>query len=220
MCNSRWLWGVWSDPGNSCCAATPTRSSIPTSSPGRPCARCSGTAWRARRRSARHCRCCRRIFATRARSPIWPTPCSRSSRRALARSTRRAISWSRALRRKAARCVCCPPTPPPCALLLRLPPPPTATRRNLEAQTRPSVQHAIIVLRDEDKPAAREHFRSPLVFSVHEAKGLEYPHVILYTLVSGQRAAYAEVCDGVTQAELQVEQLAYSRARDKGDKSL
>ncbi|MCW5238034.1 hypothetical protein D5047_17855 [Verminephrobacter eiseniae] len=103
---------------------------------------------------------------------------------------------------------------------VRLLPTHTATLRDLDAQTRASVQHAIIVLRDEDKPAAREHFRSPLVFSVHEAKGLEYPHVILYTLVSGQRAAYAEVCDGVTQADLQVEQLAYGRARDKGDKSL
>src|SRR6218665_798330 len=103
---------------------------------------------------------------------------------------------------------------------VRLLPTHTATLRDLDAQTRASVQHAIIVLRDEDKPAAREHFRSPLVFSVHEAKGLEYPHVILYTLVSGQRAAYAEVCDGVAQADLQVEQLAYSRARDKGDKSL
>ena len=38
------------------------------------------------------------------------------------------------------------------------------------------------------------------MFAVHEAKGLEYPHVILYALVSGQRSAYAEVCDGVTVA--------------------
>jgi ATP-dependent exoDNAse (exonuclease V) beta subunit len=61
---------------------------------------------------------------------------------------------------------------------------------------------------------------TPLVFSVHEAKGLEYPHVILYTLVSGQRAAYAEVCEGVRPDDLQVDELNYNRARDKGDKSL
>jgi len=96
----------------------------------------------------------------------------------------------------------------------------TATLRELDNQTRASVHHAVIVLRDEDKPAAREHFRTPLVFSVHEAKGLEYSHVLLYSLVSGQRAAYAEVCDGVTQADLQTDVLAYRRARDKGDKSL
>ena len=92
--------------------------------------------------------------------------------------------------------------------------------RELNLRTRASVQHAVVVLRDEDKPGAREHFSTPLVFSVHEAKGLEYPHVILYTLVSGQRAAYAEVCQGVTAADLQVAQLDYNRARDKGDKSL
>jgi len=95
-----------------------------------------------------------------------------------------------------------------------------ATLRDLDARTRASVHHAVIVLRDEDKPAAREHFRTPLVFSVLEAKGLEYPHVILYALVSGQRAAYAQVCDGVTAADLATDGLEYRRARDKGDKSL
>ncbi len=92
--------------------------------------------------------------------------------------------------------------------------------RELDARTRASVHHAVVVLRDEDKAAAREHFRTPLVFSVHEAKGLEYPHVILYTLVSGQRTAYADVCDGVTPADLEVDALEYRRSRDKGDKSL
>jgi hypothetical protein len=92
--------------------------------------------------------------------------------------------------------------------------------RDLDAQSRASVHHAVVVLRDEDKAAARDHFRTPLVFSVHEAKGLEYPHVILFALVSGQRAAYAEVCDGITPADIQSDALEYGRARDKGDKSL
>ena len=95
-----------------------------------------------------------------------------------------------------------------------------AALRELDTRTRASVRHAVVVLRDEDKAGAREHFRTPLVFSVHEAKGLEYPHVILYSLVSGQRGAYAEVCNGVGLADLTVEELNFSRARDKGDKSL
>lgn len=94
-----------------------------------------------------------------------------------------------------------------------------ATIKQLDAATRASVQHAVIVLRDEDKAAARAQFRTPLVFSVHEAKGLEYPHVVLLGLVSGQRAAYAEVCEGVTPQDLQVEELDYRRAKDKNDKS-
>lgn len=90
----------------------------------------------------------------------------------------------------------------------------------LDAATRQSARHAVIVLRDEDKPAAHQAFHTPLVFSVHEAKGLEYPHVLLFKLVSGQRQAYAEVCEGVSEADLQGNELEYRRARDKADKSL
>ena len=90
----------------------------------------------------------------------------------------------------------------------------------LDAATRQSARHAVLVLRDEDKPAARQAFHTPLVFSVHEAKGLEYPHVLLFRLVSGQRQAYAEVCEGVTQTDLQGDDLEFRRARDKADKSL
>ncbi len=95
-----------------------------------------------------------------------------------------------------------------------------AALKQIDASTRASARHAVIVLRDEDKAAARAQLRTPLVFSVHEAKGLEYPHVILLGLVSGQRAAYAEVCDGVTPEDLARDELDYRRARDKGDKSL
>lgn len=94
------------------------------------------------------------------------------------------------------------------------------TLAQLDVATRQSARHAVIVLRDEDKPAARQVFRTPLVFSVHEAKGLEYPHVLLFRLVSSQRQAYADVCAGVTEADLQGDELDYRRARDKTDKSL
>ncbi len=92
--------------------------------------------------------------------------------------------------------------------------------RQIDATTRASARHAVIVLRDEDKAAARAQLRTPLIFSIHEAKGLEYPHVVLLGLVSGQRAAYAEVCDGVTAQDLRRVELEYRRARDKDDKSL
>ncbi|HMO45739.1 MAG TPA: AAA family ATPase [Rubrivivax sp.] len=94
------------------------------------------------------------------------------------------------------------------------------TLAQLDAATRQSARHAVIVLREEDKAAAREAFHSPLVFSVHEAKGLEYPHVLLFRLVSSQRQAYAAVCEGVAEAELQGDEIDYRRARDKADKSL
>ena len=70
------------------------------------------------------------------------------------------------------------------------------------------------------KAAARAHFRTPLVFSVHEAKGLEYPNVILFNLVSGARAVYADLCRDVVAADLEGDELDYRRAKDKADKSL
>lgn len=92
--------------------------------------------------------------------------------------------------------------------------------KQIDATTRASARHAVIVLRDEDKATARAQFRTPLVFSVHEAKGLEYPNVVLLGFVSGQRAAYAEVCDGVSPQDLIGDELTYRRAKDKSDKSL
>ena len=43
-------------------------------------------------------------------------------------------------------------------------------------------------MRDEDKASAREYFSTPLLFSIHEAKGLEYENIVLYRFVSGHRA--------------------------------
>ncbi|WP_291426662.1 AAA family ATPase [Deinococcus sp.] len=93
-------------------------------------------------------------------------------------------------------------------------------KKHLDDQTRDSTQYAVLVLRDEDKPAAREAFGTPLVFSVHEAKGLEYPNIILHNFISGARQTYAEIADGVSRDDLKGEELVYRRAKDKADKSL
>jgi len=92
--------------------------------------------------------------------------------------------------------------------------------RDLDARTRNSVEFAVLVLRDEDKADARRVFRTPLVFSVHEAKGLEYPNIILFRFISGQRQAYAELCEGVDQAALDTDELTYRRSKDKHDRAL
>jgi hypothetical protein len=92
--------------------------------------------------------------------------------------------------------------------------------RELDRQVRQSTEVAVLVLRDEDKPAARQVFATPLLFSVHEAKGLEYENIVLFRFVSGQRSAYAELAEGVSAADLDGDELAYRRARDKEDKSL
>ncbi len=90
----------------------------------------------------------------------------------------------------------------------------------LDRKTRQSTRFAVLVLREESKAAAREHFHTPLVFSVQEAKGLEYETVILFDFVSGERRSFAEIAADLAPQDVEAGELAYSRAADKADKSL
>lgn len=93
-------------------------------------------------------------------------------------------------------------------------------KRELDRKICQSTQFAVLVMRDEDKAAAREYFSTPLLFSIHEAKGLEYENIVLYRFVSGHRREFAEITAGVAREDLASDELDYRRARDKSDKSL
>ena len=95
-----------------------------------------------------------------------------------------------------------------------------ADLRELDRSIRQSTRHAVLVMREEDKAAARRHFATPLLFSVQEAKGLEYENIVLYRMVSDHRAEFAAIAEGVDKADLAADSLEYRRARDKTDKSL
>ncbi len=95
-----------------------------------------------------------------------------------------------------------------------------AVLRELDQKVRLSTNFAVLVMRDEDKLEARRHFATPLLFSIHEAKGLEYENIILYRFVSDHRAEFSQIVEGVNRASLDVETLDYHRAKDKSDKSL
>jgi hypothetical protein len=95
-----------------------------------------------------------------------------------------------------------------------------STKRELDLKIRQSTQFAVLVMRDEDKAEARRHFATPLLFSIHEAKGLEYENIVLYRFISDHRSEFSEIVDGVTSADLAIDSLDYRRARDKSDKSL
>jgi hypothetical protein len=92
--------------------------------------------------------------------------------------------------------------------------------KELDGKIRQSTQFAVLVMRDEDKARAREHFATPLLFAIHEAKGLEYENIVLYRFVSDHRAEFAEIAAGVSREDLTNDTLDYRRARDKADKSL
>lgn len=92
-------------------------------------------------------------------------------------------------------------------------------KKELDTRTGKSARFAVLVMRSEDKAEARKFFSTPLIFSVQEAKGLEYENIILYNFISGNEAEFRELCRGVAKADLEGE-LQYARAKNKDDKSL
>lgn len=92
-------------------------------------------------------------------------------------------------------------------------------KQELDRKTGKSARYAVLVTRNEDKAEARRFFRTPLLFSIQEAKGLEYENIILYNLISDNEKEFREICEGVSPGDLKGG-LVYARARDKSDKSL
>jgi hypothetical protein len=95
-----------------------------------------------------------------------------------------------------------------------------AVKKDLDGKISQSTQFAVLVMREEDKAAARAYFSTPLLFSIHEAKGLEYENIVLYRFVSDHRREFADIVDGVQKADLSGDSLDYRRTKDKSDKSL
>ncbi len=92
-------------------------------------------------------------------------------------------------------------------------------KQDLNRKTSQSARFAVLVMREEDKEEARKYFQTPLLFSVQEAKGLEYENIILYNFISNNEREFLSICEGVRPEDLQGA-LVYARAKDKGDKSL
>ncbi|EGF6523556.1 hypothetical protein IC066_004424 [Salmonella enterica] len=92
-------------------------------------------------------------------------------------------------------------------------------RQQFNEKTGRSVRHAVIVMHAEQKSLARRLFSTPLVFSVQEAKGLEYENVILFNMVSDESRMFRDICGDLTPADLQ-QPGKYSRGKDKRDRSL
>jgi len=90
----------------------------------------------------------------------------------------------------------------------------------LNRKTRRSTRFAVIVLEASQLAAAKARFETPLVFSVQEAKGLEYDNIVLYGFASGHEDRFREIVRGVEREAVLASELRYARARDKTDRSL
>ena len=91
-------------------------------------------------------------------------------------------------------------------------------KAELNRKTQNSTRYAVIVADNILKEEARRYFKTPLIFSVQEAKGLEYENVILLNFISANPAEFKEIINGVSAANLQEETLQYARPADKSDK--
>ncbi len=91
-------------------------------------------------------------------------------------------------------------------------------RAELNRKTQHSTHFAVIVADSRVKEEARRQFKTPLIFSVHEAKGLEYENVVLLNFISDHSNEFKEIIRGVETSALQDDSLQYSRPADKSDK--
>ena len=91
---------------------------------------------------------------------------------------------------------------------------------DLNKKTSRSAKFAVLVLRNEDKAEASRFFQTPLLFSVQEAKGLEYENIILYNIISNYDKEFRELTNGVSKEDIEEDSIKFGRAKDKADKSL
>lgn len=93
-------------------------------------------------------------------------------------------------------------------------------RKQINDKTGRSTNYAVLVMKTEDKADARKTFKTPLVFSIHEAKGLEYENIILLNFISNNAGEFRDICASISPEQISDSSYSYSRGKDKKDKSL
>lgn len=93
-------------------------------------------------------------------------------------------------------------------------------RKQLNDSTKRSTKYAVLVMTQGEKAAAKRVFETPLLFSIHEAKGLEYENIILLNFISSHSKEFNEIASGISKKDLNTKDIDFSRGKDKSDKSL
>lgn len=92
-------------------------------------------------------------------------------------------------------------------------------KKTLNSKTEKSTKFAVLVMNNEEKGRVRKYFKTPLIFSIQEAKGLEYENIILVNFISNYDKEFREITRDVTVEDL-TDDLRYSRAKNKENKEL
>jgi hypothetical protein len=90
--------------------------------------------------------------------------------------------------------------------------------KDLNRRTESSAKFAVLVMDKDQKARVSSVLKTPLIFTIQEAKGLEYENIILLNFISDYDETFREITRGVTPADLADDQLRYARAKDKSNK--
>ncbi|MCK5896233.1 MAG: AAA family ATPase [Cocleimonas sp.] len=100
------------------------------------------------------------------------------------------------------------------ALLKNIP----SITKELNEKTKNTTAYAVITLDELAKKEAEKIFSTPLIFTIQEAKGLEYEHIILFDFISTHETRYQKIAQGIQPNDIE-QAIKYARSKDKTDKS-
>ncbi|RTZ64259.1 MAG: hypothetical protein DSZ29_05685 [Aquificaceae bacterium] len=93
------------------------------------------------------------------------------------------------------------------------------TSYELNTKTKNTTHYAVIVIDESFKKAAQQLFDTPLIFTVQEAKGLEYENIILFNFISPNESRYQKICAAIDRQDI-TQDIRYARNKNKTDKSI
>ena len=92
-------------------------------------------------------------------------------------------------------------------------------KKELNKKIQKSTKFAILVMDNEQKAEIKKYFKTPLVFSIQEAKGLEYENIILVNFITTNQKEFRTISEGIEYKDLEKD-LEFSRVKDKSNKEL
>jgi len=91
--------------------------------------------------------------------------------------------------------------------------------QEINRKKKDDVTFAVLVFNEKAKKDAKKVFETPLIFTIQEAKGLEYKNIILFNFLTNETQKFSEIAKGILKSDLERE-LKYSRPKDKTDREL
>ena len=82
-----------------------------------------------------------------------------------------------------------------------------------------SVKFAIITFDEKSKVELKKSFKTPLIFTVRETKGLEYENIVLVDFISNESDKFRKISENIELEDLKKD-FNYSRNRDKASREL